>query len=97
MLGQMHNQVVLARLQCLQQGPLCLGLSRQAEALPGTVNDVQLIQIRVPGQHVRRIGIDESVNLRLRCGGFECAEHGRGQQDISMVAQFGHQNTANRG
>ena len=91
MVGEMHEELVAARLQRLQEVQLAARLHDEALALPRAVHPVDLGDGRMAREHVASIGIDQRVDLGVGRALLEHVEHRRGQQHVAMVAQLHHQ------
>ena len=96
MLGEMHEQVVLACPQGPQQRPLAAQLGEHATLFPAAVDRVHLRDGGVAGQHGRGVPVHERIGLDAGRGASERGEHGRRQQDVAMMTKLGDERASDK-
>jgi len=92
--GKVDDQIVATRTQGLDQRPFLAHLAEWAKPLPVAVEQVQLAEIRMQGQHVPCIQVDKGIDFRLRRGRLERADDGGGEQHVAVMAQLDDQHAA---
>jgi hypothetical protein len=79
-----------------EQGALVAGLDEPPLPLPLAVHEVQLRDVRMPGEHVARVRVDERVDLGLGRALVQHAEDGGGEQHVAVMSQLHHQHAPER-
>lgn len=88
---EVKERVVVIRFQRLQKIDFGSELLLHAHLLPLLIDRVDVIEIRVPGQHLTRAVIHQSVDSRVRVLLPQKADERRGEEDVSKVAEFRNQ------
>src|SRR5512145_2814170 len=64
--GEVDDQIVMARLQAVEQRQFGLELADGTELLPFAVDGVHAGNGRMESQHLGRIGVNQRIDLDLR-------------------------------
>ena len=87
-LGEIDDQVVVARFQGGDQRAFRADLPRQAEVLPFAIDGEQLRDIGVAAEHLLGVPVNQRVHFGVRHMSLEAGEDRRGQQNIAEMTQF---------
>jgi hypothetical protein len=96
MVGEMHEQLVAARIELGEKRALAPRLVHEARTLPGPVDEMQAAHAGMAFEHLAGVGIDECVDLDMGRAVLQYLEHRRREKHVTVVPELHHQRALNR-
>ena len=89
--GQINQHVILTAFQGIEQRAVEAELFKPPLFTPVTTNRMDLVDMRVAGQHRLRVVIDQCVDFYIRPVLFQYGKHWRSKQNVTVVTQLNDQ------